>query len=356
VSQAGEPEGPGAGALRLSVVVVTYQSAESLPALLDALAPQLAEGDEVIVVDNASRDGTAAIAAAHPAVGRVVEPGGNVGFAAGCNAGAREATGDAVLLLNPDAVPEPGFLEALRRPPQEWDAWMGLVLLADGGQVNTAGGEVHYLGFAWAGRYGRPAGEIPAAPHEVGFLSGACMAVRRGAWERLGGFPVSFFMYGEDVDLSLRLRLAGHRFGLVPGARCRHDYAFDKGDTKWRLLERNRWLLVLRTYPRPLLLRVLPLMLLAEPALLVLAIASGWGRAKLRSWLGVLAASSRVRAERDEVQRSVRVGVRSFAAALTPALDSPFLGAAGRSRVLRILLAAYWRIARIGLRDGAPPR
>jgi len=351
--------GPGdvnAQTLRLSVVVVAYNSAASLPALLDALGAQMAADDEVIVVDNASHDATAALAAAHPAVGRVVEPGGNVGFAAGSNAGARAATGDAVLLLNPDVVPEPGFLEAMRRPPEGWDAWMGLVLLADGEHVNTAGGEVHYLGFAWAGRYGLPAGAIPAEPHEVGFLSGACMAVRREAWSRLGGFPVSFFMYGEDVDLSLRLRLAGHRFGLVPAARCRHDYAFDKGAGKWRLLERNRWLLVLRTYPRPLLIRVLPLMVLVEPVLLAYAISSGWGRAKARSWLGVAAALSRVRRERDEVQRTARSGARTVAAGLTARLDSPFLGAAGRSGALRAALGAYWRIARIGLRDAAPPR
>src|SRR5262249_54662946 len=208
--------GPGdvnAQTLRLSVVVVAYNSAASLPALLDALGAQMAAGDEVIVVDNASHDATAALAAAHPAVGRVVQPGGNVGFAAGSNAGARAATGDAVLLLNPDVVPEPGFLEAMRRPREGWDGGMGLVLLADGEHVNRAGGGVHSLGFAWAGRYGLPAGAIPAEPHEVGFLSGACMAVRREAWSRLGGFPVSFFMYGEDGDLSLPLRLPRHPFG-----------------------------------------------------------------------------------------------------------------------------------------------
>src|SRR5262249_62073848 len=117
---------------------------------------------------------------------------------------------------------------------------------------------------------------------------------------------------------------------LVPAARCRHDYAFDKGAGKWRLLERNRWLLVLRTYPRPLLIRVLPLMVLVEPVLLAYAISSGWGRAKARSWLGVAAALSRVRRGRGGVQRAPPAGAPAGAARPAARLRPPLLRAARR--------------------------
>ena len=94
-----------------------------------------------------------------------------------------------VLLLNPDAVPAPGCLDALRacaaeRP--EWGAWQALVTMADGELVNTAGNVVHYLGFGWAGDLGRPVADVDPRPREVGFCSGAALVVRREAWDAVG--------------------------------------------------------------------------------------------------------------------------------------------------------------------------
>ncbi len=207
----------------LAIVLVTYDSAAGLPALLGALGDQRGTDDEVVVVDNGSSDGSAALARAHPAVDRVLEPGANLGFAAGCNLGASATTAPVLLFLNPDAVPQPGCLDALRAGPAGWAAWQGVVVLPGGREVNSAGNEVNFLGFSWAGRIGEPVERLPAEPWEATALSGACLAVRRTAWT---GFPEHFFMYCEDLDLSLRLRLAGGRTGVVPDPRVVHVYAF----------------------------------------------------------------------------------------------------------------------------------
>src|SRR3954468_12381876 len=202
---------------RLSVVVVTYNCREDIVRTLPAMAEQLADGDELLVVDNASSDGTADAAAAFAAV--VVRNEANEGFAAGANAGAARATGDLLVFLNPDAVPAPGFAEAIAAPLRDgrgWSAWMGLVTAEEGRIVNTSGGVVHFTGIAWAGEFGKPAADVPAEPREVGFASGACLAVPREHWLETGGFPERYFMYCEDVDLSLRLRLAGGRVGMEP--------------------------------------------------------------------------------------------------------------------------------------------
>ncbi len=332
----------------LAIVIVTWNTGEDVRASLDALGPQLRAGDEVIVVDNASADATAAIAAGHPAVTRVLETGANLGFAAGCNRGAAAAgdQADVLLFLNPDCVAEPGCLDALRRAPAGWAAWMGLVTLADGETVNTAGNEVHYLGLSWAGGIGRPVSEVTGGAVEVSCLSGACLAIRRAEFDELGGFHEPFFMYCEDLDLSLRLRLAGHRIGLVPDARVRHDYAFEKGVAKWRLLERNRWLTVLRCYPGRLLAGVLPGMLLLEVGLLGVAAAGGWRPAKLRAIGEVAAALPRTLRERRAVQATRRVPVTAFASGLRADLDSPYFGALGRASAVRFALALYWRAVR----------
>jgi GT2 family glycosyltransferase len=327
----------------LAVVLVTYDSADGLPAVLDALAAQRRPGDELVVVDNASRDASVAVARAHPAVDRVLETGGNLGFAAGCNRGADATSAPTLLFLNPDAVPQPGCLDALRAAPADWAAWQGVVLMGDGRHVNSAGNEVHFLGFSWAGRPGEPVEGLPAEPWEAPALSGACLAVRREAWT---GFPEHFFMYCEDLDLTLRLRLAGRRTGVVPAARVVHDYAFDKGAGKRRLLERNRWMCVLRCWPTRLLLPTLPLLLALEPVLLAIALREGWAGAKARAIGDVAGGLPRALRERREVQAARVLDPDGFAALLRSDLGSPYFGPVGASPLVARLLGAAWRTAR----------
>jgi hypothetical protein len=131
---------------------------------------------------------------------------------------------------------------------------------------------------------------------------------------------------------------------VVPDARVDHEYAFEKGPAKWRYLERNRWATVLRTYPAPLLALVAPALLATEIALIPASIAGGWFPQKAKAWGDTLGALPRLVRERREIKRTRAVTSGAFAAALTPALDTPYLGAASRSRVLAALLGGYWRL------------
>jgi GT2 family glycosyltransferase len=305
--------------------VVAYRSAPALEALLPALERELDPSDEVIVVDN---DGSAQGARA-----TVLRNAENVGFAAACNQGAAAATGDLLVFLNPDAIPQPGFRAAIA-DGHGFDAWMGLVL--DGEQINTSGGVVHFTAIAWAGH-------APPARREVGFLSGACLAIPRERWP---GFAPEFFMYHEDVDLSLRLRLAGARIGIVPDAVVDHDYAFAKGQAKWRMLERNRWATLLRTYPTPLLVLLAPALVGLELALWPAALAGGWGGSKARATADVLRALPRLLRERRAIQATRTISARQFADGLTAELSSPYLGAIGRNGFVAGVLRGYWALVR----------
>jgi N-acetylglucosaminyl-diphospho-decaprenol L-rhamnosyltransferase len=335
------------GHIRLSVVIVTYNSRDAVAASLPPLTAQLDPCDELIVVDNASGDRTVECVAELAPEARVIRQDCNTGFAAGCNAGAAVATGDLLIFLNPDAAVADGFADAIRRPLAEdhgLSAWMGLVTAHRGAVINTRGGVVHFTGIAWAGGAGEPAGSAPAVPREVPFASGACLAMPRGEWERVGGFSAPFFMYCEDVELSLRLWLWGGRVGIEPTARVDHDYEFAKGDQKWRLLERNRWATILRVYPGPLLALLAPALLTTELALLLIAVRSGWGDAKRQAVGDTLRALPRLLRERRAIQAQRAVGAREFARLLTPELASPYLGRPGRSVLLRLGLRAYWSV------------
>jgi GT2 family glycosyltransferase len=331
---------------RLSVVIVAWNSAMALKATIPALVEQLREGDEMILVDNGSEDGTRELVAELAPSARVVQMGSNTGFSAAANAGAEAATGDLLVLLNPDARPLPGFRDAIAQPWVEdrgWAAWMGLVACNDAREVNTAGNPVHFTGLAWAGEHGPPLGSIE--PREVAALSGACLAIALQTFRRLGGFPEPYFLYHEDIDLSMRLRLEGERIGLQPSAVVDHDYEFE-GPAKMRWLERNRWAFVLRVYPAPLLVLLAPALLLTELALIPVSIAGGWGGQKLLANLDGIRRLPWALRTRRGIQRQRSVSAADFAIWLTPNLDSHYFGRVGRSRLLRLALRAYWRVVR----------
>ena len=333
----------------LSVLIVAWNSRAELDRTLPALLPELREDDELIVVDNDCEDDTAAVVRALAPAARIVTMGRNVGFAAACNAGAEEARGDLLVILNPDAAPLPGWGEAIRRPWLEgrgWAAWQALVAEADGTRINSAGNPLHFTGIVWAGGHGRPIAEAPPAG-EVISLSGACLAIPLGTWREVGGFPGRFFLYHEDVDLSLRLRLRGDTLGIEPGAVVAHDYEFSGSDQKWRWLERNRLAFLIRAYPTPLLILLAPALLATELALLLAAGSGGWGRQKLTADREALRWLPRLLLERRRIQRARAVSSAEFASWLSVDLDSPFIPAAARSLPVRVMLHAYWRAVRM---------
>jgi GT2 family glycosyltransferase len=334
----------------LSVIIVAHNSGAALEATLPALAAELRDDDEVVVVDNVSSDASVATARRLAPGAVVIETGSNGGFSAGCNRGAAAASAELVCFLNPDAVPQPGWRDAIERPATDgrgWIAWQALVTSDGATKINTRGGVVHFTGIAWAGGAGEP--YDPATPTfagngraNVGFVSGACLVIGRRRYLELGGMPSEFFLYHEDVDLSLRVRLIGGTLGVEPDARVDHAYDFDKGAAKWRYLERNRWATVIRDYPGSLLALIFPALLATELVLIIASAAGGWLPQKLRAYGEIFLALPRLFTERRRIQATRTISAGEFASGLVASLDSAYLGAAGRSRLLGALLGGYW--------------
>jgi GT2 family glycosyltransferase len=158
---------------------------------------------------------------------RLVVPDKNIGFAAANNLGISLCESDFVALLNPDAFPEPGWLENLLLAAQGHEdcAAFGSVQLSDKDpeRIDGLGDHYHPSGVFWRKGHARKLQENPEF-RERGIFS-ACAAAalfRREALLSAGGFDEDFFCYGEDVDLGFRLRLAGWKAILVPGAVVRH--------------------------------------------------------------------------------------------------------------------------------------
>ncbi|MEK6975254.1 MAG: glycosyltransferase family 2 protein [Candidatus Thermoplasmatota archaeon] len=235
-------------AAAVSVLIVTHNSAAWIAACLASIPAGLdGRRHEVVVCDNASTDGTSELVARLAPRARVVRQA-NLGYGAGVNRAAREATGELLVVLNPDTVAESGSLARLADAAvAKTIAIPTITLLADPERVNTCGLDLHFTGLATVRGLGDPADDWARQDSPGGF-SGAAFAMRRHDFQALGGFDDAFFLYLEDVDLAWRARRNGFAFVHVGDARVRHDYRFQPGARKLGLAEEGRLILLRRHF------------------------------------------------------------------------------------------------------------
>jgi GT2 family glycosyltransferase len=205
------------------VVIPTLDGRERLLRALESLAGQSAD---VVVVDNASSDGTAeAVAERFPAV-KVVRNERNLGFGAAINRAALALDGDALVLVNNDVVCEPGFVARITAPLADGGVAMvaGVLLqAAEPGLVDSAGIELDTTLGSWDFLWNEPVAALAGAADPVGPCGGAA-AYRLPLFRELGGFDEALFAYWEDVELALRIRETGGRCVLAADARAVHEH------------------------------------------------------------------------------------------------------------------------------------
>jgi len=219
---------------RVAAVVVSYETRDTL---LEGLAALASEPDaSVVVVDNASSDGSAAaVRERFPGVTLVANPT-NVGFARACNQGARATRAPLLLFLNPDATLAPGSLRALSAILESRPR-VGIV----GPRTRSANGDIQVStgpDLSLVSELGQrrlvrgvarrdpailaEAERLHAVEREVDWVSGACLMIRREAFDAVSGFDERFFLYEEDADLCRRAREAGWQVLFSPAALARH--------------------------------------------------------------------------------------------------------------------------------------
>lgn len=257
----------------VSIIIPHYNGRDILFRCLESIAAGGYANREVIVVDNASTDGSAVAAArAFAGVQRIDLPQ-NVGYAGGCNAGMRAAHGDYFVLLNNDALVAPGWLDAL---VETAESEMRLAALQPKirssvrqgyfDYAGAAGGFLDVFGFPFvrgrlfftieedAGQYDRPG--------PIFWASGTCTLLRRSAVETVGLLDETFFAHMEEIDLNWRLHLAGFEAYYEPRAVVYHSAGTTlspESPRKMYLNHRNNLVMLLKNYTWRSLLWVLPL-------------------------------------------------------------------------------------------------
>jgi N-acetylglucosaminyl-diphospho-decaprenol L-rhamnosyltransferase len=310
----------------LSVVILNYNGRAWVPRCLRSLGEQTAADKmEVIVADNSSTDGSDKMAAeilTQLAIrGRVVRNGGNLGYCAGNNEGARTATGEYLLFLNTDTWLEPDCIEKLLASAQtaNVDSASPLVLDYDDDrfQGNGASG-FDVFGYLTNRKTPLPAGRIFGAP-------GCALMVKRNVFETVGEFDSEFFMYADEADLAWRLTLSGARTITVPDARVHHRGAaaanpkgggqvleFRTNEMVRFFATRNSLLVVLKNAQHLLLFLCLTqLAIVALEMLFVMVTTRRWSvvrKAYLSALLDVWRLRHHVKKERQRVKKLRRCG------------------------------------------------
>ncbi|MDQ2800040.1 MAG: glycosyltransferase [Armatimonadota bacterium] len=234
----------------ITVSIVSYNTRDLLRACLRSLLARQAEGEaalEIIVADNGSTDGTLEMARAEfPAV-RLVETGGNIGYGRANNLALNEAQGRYVFVLNSDTEVETGALAAMRDfldARSEVGAVGAQLILPDGSIQASCGRIPTLLGVFWeqtyldklfpqnrvTGRYAMTDWDYRTI-RQVEQVCGACLFVRKSAFEQIGGFDPAYFMYFEDTDLCVRLGQAGWPIWFLAQARIQHHLGASSGGT-----------------------------------------------------------------------------------------------------------------------------
>lgn len=297
----------------VSIVIVNYNGGLLLQECLTAVFNNSDVDFEVIIVDNASTDGSVNdLRQNYPQV-RLVQSNTNLGYAKGVNLGVSHAHGLYLVILNMDVIVRRNWLSPLinflKDYPKVGAVAPCIMLYGHPGRINALGQNIHVTGLGFNRKLNYPVEMVDPGPIQVSGLHGGTFAMRVETFHQLRGMNEIYFMYHEDVEISLRLTLAGYRIYTVPASVVYHKYALHMTPEKLHWLERHRWLTILATYRTSTLLMLVPFLLLTEILMAVYCLSRGisFVKAKQQAMSWVFSHWSELRESRRKSQTIRRV-------------------------------------------------
>ena len=298
--------------MSVAIIIVNYTSGALVSRCLKSLSEQTLCADELVVVDNASTDAESRSMLDAITNATVIRSDLNLGYGGAINLAVQKlTTTDYIVCLNPDAFPEPDWLEAIVNAADshpDHGSFASLMLREDDiSIVDGAGDELHFTGIPWRRFHKRTLPDNLQTEPVFSACAGAAL-YRTSLFNQLGGFDERYFMYVEDIDLGFRLQLAGHPCLLVSDAIVHHIGSAVTGegsDFSVYFGHRNLVYCYFKNMPLLLLLATLPFHILANIVTLVVLTAKGRGRAVGKAKLDALKQLPFAIRARSKVSRKV---------------------------------------------------
>ncbi len=288
---------PGAD---LTAAVITFNSESYIADCLNSLLEAGLRSSEILVVDDGSTDRTLAILRRrYPGI-EVLAEGRNRGHSHACNLALKHCASRWVVLIDHDTVVDVRWLSelraALRKDPDCALVVSRAVFEGRRDTIHSDGGDAHFLGNMTLRNGFSPMREAGNDSAQLGAAGTTCMAVNRQWAQRVGYFDEAFFIYLNDFEFSLRIRMAGGQIACAPGSVIYHKAGTPsvsyRGQSAYPALRgylilRNRWFLLLKLYEVRTLLLIAPALVVYEPLVLAMAVKKGMTFPYLRAlgWL-----------------------------------------------------------------------
>jgi GT2 family glycosyltransferase len=348
---------------QVTALIVNHNGGDRILRVLEALDRQRFPLAAIIVVDNASDDGSPdRISALHPHV-QLLDMGCNAGLSAARNAGLAAAKTPYALMLDHDIYVEGGCIETLAEAQARSRAAVvcpRIRLIPERDVVQADGAAPHFLGTMILLNDYRRLAETPPESSETEGCIGACMFVDRAKVIEAGGFDPLIFFYLEDHEFSLRMRSLGHRFWCEATAEVFHERGSGTPGLSYRgnggypvrrayFTMRHRLLTMLVHYRLRTLIILAPALTLYEIASVVAAIRKGWLRQWFRAWGWQFRNWSSIADRRRRMQRLRQRDDRELLVGGAIPLASGFLESSIETRLARMLggvLEGYWRLSK----------
>lgn len=339
-----------------SIIIVSFNGKQFIKDCLNSIYRQTYRKFEVIVVDNASTDGSADfIKSKYPKV-KLIRSETNLGFASANNLGIRKSKGEYIVLLNQDTAVHKDWLKELVNGVNKENvgACQSKILFFNKRNViNTSGTIANYLGFGWCGDYNKPDEGLEEA--EITFPSGSSVIFKKEVLNKTGLFDDNFFMYYEDSDLGWRIRLLGYKITRAPLSVMYHKYKFESEEDRFKKKikdrkkifyhERNRIVTILKNYEAKTLFLILPPLILTEVGVLFYSLKKGWFFEKLRTYYWIATNIEDILEKRKHVQKTRKILDKEIVKYFTDKMESE---EAENNILLNYLLnpisSLYWRV------------
>lgn len=340
--------------LKVSVVIVTFNSRKYIEECLKAVLTTEYDNFEILLIDNASSDGTSEIVAENFPRVQLIKNQINLGYAGGNNLGAKLAKGGLLAFLNPDTKVTKQWLKPLVESigSKEVFACQPKILLPQTrGSVNLINGigkTTHFLGFDWLTDYRREDYDFPV--REITSFSGSAVLIKKDIFQKLGGFDENYFMYYEDGDLSWRMRLAGYKILVNPNSVVYHNYKYIpvegylRKKRKFYLLERNRLVNLLKNYSLRSLILLLPAMVVMELCLNLYFFSKGWYLEKPKGYLWIFRHLSKIWQKRKVIQRERTITDKDVTRNFVGRFNFSEFNNSLLKYIVNPVLGLYWRL------------
>lgn len=351
-------------AKKVGIILVNYKdyAEKFLSACLDSWRAQSYPSNDrqIYIVDNASSEKSLSyLRTACPEA--VILPREDGNYAAANNFGFKRAISDGcqyVVTVNMDTEMAADWLlelvRALDENPSAGIAQSKIMLYPRNEEeqkdprINSLGNVIHFLGFGFTDGYGEADREISGYPEIAGYASGCSFIIRSELFEKIGGYNEEFYMYHDDIELSLKVKLSGQKIILAPRSVIFHKYEFSRSVGMLYYMERNRYLTLLTFFPKSYLLLVgLPAFIM-DCGMFLYSLVNGWFKTELKiyayfsSWKNYV----KIEQEKEKIKKISVIPFSAIARNFSGRIEFQEIANPILEYVVNPLFDLYWRLAK----------